>query len=58
MGYRSFIVRFADDCIIGRELKTDAVRVLSLLRERFELFALKLHSTKTKRISFGKPARC
>lgn len=53
---RSFLVRFADDFIIGCELEKDARRVLELLRERFERFALSLHPEKTKLIPFGKPS--
>ena len=56
LGCRSFLVRFADDFIIGCELETDAERVLALLEERFDCFSLKLHPEKTKLIPFGKPA--
>ncbi len=54
---RSFLVRFADDFIIGCEAKSDAYRVLELLKKRFESFALRLHPEKTKLLPFGKPAR-
>lgn len=54
---RSFLVRFADDFIIGCEAKSDAHKVLELLGERFALFALSLHPEKTKLLPFGKPAR-
>ena len=53
---RCFLVRFADDFIIGCELETDARLVLELLKERFEQFGLSLHPEKTKLIPFGKPA--
>jgi len=53
---RSFLIRFADDFIIGCELETDARDVLEKLKERFEQFALSLHPEKTKLIPFGKPA--
>ena len=53
---RSFVVRFADDFIIGCELESDAKKVLELLGERFASFALSLHPEKTKLIPFGKPA--
>lgn len=55
LGCRSFLIRFADDFIIGCELETDAKRVLALLKERFESFALRLHPEKTKLLPFGKP---
>ncbi len=53
---RSFLVRFADDFIIGCELEKDARRVLELLQERFARFALSLHPEKTKLLPFGKPS--
>ena len=53
---RCFLVRFADDFIIGCELETDARKVLELLKGRFEQFELSLHPEKTKLIPFGKPA--
>jgi len=54
---RGFLVRFADDFIIGCEAKSDAHMVLELLGKRFEKFALSLHPEKTKLLPFGKPAR-
>jgi len=53
---RSFLVRFADDFIIGCELESDARKVLELLEERFRAFSLQLHPEKTKLVPFGKPA--
>jgi hypothetical protein len=53
---RSFIIRFADDFIIGCELEKDARLVLRLLKERFERFSLQLHPEKTKLLPFGKPS--
>ncbi len=53
---RSFIVRFADDFIIGCELESDARKVLVLLKERFRSFALSLHPEKTKLMPFGRPS--
>ncbi len=53
---RSFLVRFADDFIIGCELESAARKVLDLLRERFRSFALSLHPEKTKLIPFGRPS--
>lgn len=54
---RSFLVRFADDFIIGCELESDAKKMLELLTERFRSFALSLHPEKTKLLPFGKPAQ-
>ncbi len=53
---RSFLVRFADDFIIGCELESDAQKVLELLKERFRSFALSLHPEKTKLIPFCRPS--
>jgi len=52
---RCFLVRWADDFIIGCELEADARKALELLKERFEQFELSLHPEKTKLIPFGKP---
>jgi len=54
---RSFLLRFADDFVIGCEARSDAHKVLAMLGERFKRFALSLHPEKTKLVPFGKPAR-
>ena len=54
---RSFLVRFADDFIVGCEAKSDAHKVLELLKERFNSFSLSLHPEKTRLVAFGKPAK-
>jgi group II intron reverse transcriptase/maturase len=54
---KSFLIRFADDFIIGCQLEGDARRALELLKERFEEFALSLHPEKTKLIPFGRPGK-
>jgi group II intron reverse transcriptase/maturase len=54
---KSFLIRFADDFIIGCQLEADARRTLELLKERFEEFELSLHPEKTKLIPFGKPGQ-
>lgn len=53
---RSFLIRFADDFIIGCELESDARMMMELLAKRFKSFALSLHPEKTKLIPFGKPS--
>jgi group II intron reverse transcriptase/maturase len=45
---RSFIVRYADDFVLGFENATDAERVMNVLPRRFEKFKLTLHPEKTK----------
>jgi RNA-directed DNA polymerase len=52
---RSFVVRYADDAVIGFEREDDAERVMKVLPKRFEKFGLKLHPEKTKLVSFGRP---
>jgi RNA-directed DNA polymerase len=52
---RGFLVRFADDCIIGCELESDARRILAVLPKRFVRFALTIHPTKTKLVEFRPP---
>jgi RNA-directed DNA polymerase len=52
---KCFLTRFADDFLIGCQLKSDAQRLMDVLPRRFERFRLSLHPEKTKLISFGKP---
>jgi group II intron reverse transcriptase/maturase len=54
---RSFLVRFADDFIIGCELESDAQRVMAVLPKRFRRYGLTIHPHKTKLVKFGKPAQ-
>ena len=52
---RCFLIRFADDFIIGFELKEDARRVMEVLPKRFNRFNLTIHPEKTALIDFNKP---
>ena len=54
---RCFLMRFADDFVIGFELESDARRVMEVLPKRFTRFGLTIHPTKTKLIEFGRPNR-
>ncbi len=54
---KSFLIRFADDFIIGFQLESDARRVLEVLPKRFNRYSLELHPTKTHLIAFRKPAQ-
>jgi group II intron reverse transcriptase/maturase len=54
---RCFLVRFADDFIIGFESKADAQRVMAILPKRFGRFNLTIHPEKTAMIAFNKPLR-
>ena len=49
-------MRYADDMLLGFELRADAEQCLEELRERLSKFSLKLHPTKTRLIEFGKNA--
>ena len=50
---RSFLVRYADDFIMGFELEEDARRVMEVLPKRFGRFALSLNMQKTRIVDFG-----
>jgi len=52
---RSFLIRWADDFIIGFEYKSDAERVMKVLPKRFGRYKLSLHSDKTSLVRFSKP---
>ncbi len=50
---RSFIVRYADDCVLGFTDKSDAERVMEVLPKRFAKHELTLHPEKTKLIDLN-----
>jgi len=52
---RCFMVRFADDFIIGFEHEWEARKVMDVLPKRFNRFGLAVHPEKTKLIQFRKP---
>lgn len=52
---RSFLIRFADDFVMGFELEEDARRVLDVLWKRCERFHLTLHPEKTRVVDFRRP---
>jgi len=52
---RWFLSRFADDCVIGCELETDARRIMAVLPKRLARFGRRMHPTKTALITFRKP---
>jgi len=47
------VVRYADDAIVGFQHKSEAVRFLADLKERFAKFHLALHPDKTRLLEFG-----
>jgi group II intron reverse transcriptase/maturase len=52
---RAFLVRFADDAVMGFSCEQDAKRVLDVLPRRFARYGLKLHPTKTRLVPFLRP---
>lgn len=52
---RSFLIRFADDFIIGCELEEDARRIMAVLPKRFGRFKLTIHPKKTVLVDFRSP---
>lgn len=52
---KTFLVRFADDFIVGFEKKEDAEKVYRVLFKRFEKYGLSLHPEKTRLVPFGRP---
>jgi group II intron reverse transcriptase/maturase len=53
---KSFMVRYADDAVIGCERKEDADRIMKVLALRFAKYGLTIHPEKTKLVDFRKPA--
>lgn len=56
MKRRCFVIRWADDFIMGFELESDAKKVMEVLPKRFQRYGLELHPDKTALIRFGKPS--
>jgi len=54
---KTFLIRFADDFIMGFQMESDMNRVMEVLPKRFNRFKLELHPKKTKVIPFGRPLR-
>jgi hypothetical protein len=54
---RAFIVRYADDAVLGFEQEEDARRVLAVLAKRFSRYGLTLHPEKTRLVEFRSPKR-
>lgn len=50
---QSFIIRFADDFLLGFTDKEDALRVMEVLPKRMAKYGLSLHPEKTKLISLN-----
>lgn len=52
---RCFLVRYADDFVIGFEIEADARKVMEVLPKRFARFGLTIHPDKTRLIPFARP---
>jgi len=54
---RAFVVRYADDAVLGFEYEEDARRVMEVLPKRFAKYGLTIHPEKTRVVRFQKPDR-
>lgn len=54
---QAFLVRFADDFVIGFTRESDAQRVLNVLPKRFSKYGLTVHPDKTRLVPFHRPGR-
>ena len=52
---RAFLIRYADDFVIGFTDEADARRVLEVLPKRFGKYGLTLHPDKTRLVPFARP---
>ena len=52
---QAFLIRFADDFVIGCELECDARKLMAVLPKRFSRYGLTIHPEKTVLVPFGKP---
>ena len=50
-----FLIRFADDFVIGCDREEDARSLMAVLPKRFGKFGLTIHPTKTRLVSFQPP---
>jgi group II intron reverse transcriptase/maturase len=53
---RAFLVRYADDFVMGFACEGDARRVLDVLPKRFGKYGLTIHPAKTRLVPFLRPA--
>lgn len=54
---RAFLIRYADDFVIGFACEEDARRVLEVLPKRFGKYGLTIHPDKTRLVPFRAPPR-
>lgn len=53
---RAFLIRYADDFVMGFTCEEDARRVLDVLPKRFGKYGLAIHPDKTRLLAFRPPA--
>jgi group II intron reverse transcriptase/maturase len=53
----SFLIRYADDFVMGFASEEDARRVMNVLPKRFEKYGLTIHPEKTRLVPFERPRR-
>jgi RNA-directed DNA polymerase len=54
---RAFLIRYADDLVMGFACEADARRVLEVLPKRFGKYGLTIHPDKTRLVPFAGPGR-
>jgi RNA-directed DNA polymerase len=54
---RAFLIRYADDFVMGFACEEDARKVLEVLPKRFGKYGLTLHPDKTRLVAFGRPSQ-
>jgi group II intron reverse transcriptase/maturase len=52
---KAFLIRYADDAILGFACEEDALRVMGVLPKRFAKFGLTIHPEKTRVVNFQRP---
>ena len=54
---KAYLIRYADDFVIGFTEEGDARRVMEVLPKRFGKYGLKVHPEKTRLVRFERPAK-
>ncbi len=52
---KAFLIRYADDAVLGFATEEDARRVMEVLPKRFGRYGLTIHPEKTRVVRFVKP---
>ena len=55
MGGNCWLVRFADDFVMGFAIKTDAAKGFRVLPKRFDRYGLTIHPVKSRLVQFSRP---